>query len=183
MIVLSVKEQRQLGAAARKVGGYSELIRLDAERRGIKGPKKLVRDHRGRYEYVAAPKVAEKSQPLALDPREWIKAGEDLIPVARVRSVDVSRIEHEIVLVRTDDGEFEARGFDAIEIVMALKPSAVEGRRLRWRKNAWAFHNFIGHPVVQILAWMGFKKAAIRFHDWTTPTPRGGSYKEAKRNG
>jgi hypothetical protein len=65
-----------------------------------------------------------------------------------------------------------AVGFDAIEIIYALKPSAMEGRRLKWKQGAWAVHNIIGHPVLQILAWVGLKRQAIRFHDWTTPKPR-----------
>lgn len=95
-----------------------------------------------------------------------------LVQVSRIKRVDITNIEREFVVLHTEDGEFVARGFDAIEVVMALKPSSMEGRRMKWRKNAWAFHNFVAHPVVQILAWLGFKKAAIRFHDYTTPTPR-----------
>lgn len=111
--------------------------------------------------------------PLALNPTEAIKAGDRIIPVSRVRSIDISRIEDGMVAVHTDDGMFGAYGFDAIEIIMAMKPSALEGRRLKWRRHAWAFHNICAHPIVQCLAWFGFKKAAIRFHDYTTPTPRG----------
>lgn len=103
-----------------------------------------------------------------------IKAGDRLIPIENVDYITIDDIEQEVVRVVTKtEWSFEARGFDAIEIVMALKPSAMEGRRLKWRKHAWAFHNLIGHPVMQVMAWLGFKKAAIRFHDYTTPTPRG----------
>lgn len=103
-----------------------------------------------------------------------LKAGDDLIPMENIERISIADIEHEIVRIETKTGMvYEARGFDAIEAVMALKPSALEGRRLRWHKHAWAFHNMIGHPVMQIMAWLGFKKAAIRFHDYTTPTPRG----------
>lgn len=106
--------------------------------------------------------------PLAL------KAGENIIPIGEVKRLDITQIEHGSVSVFTHDGtEYEARGFDAIEAVMVLKPSALEGRRMRWQRHAWAFHNIIAHPVVQILAWLGLKRAAVRFHDYTTPRPRG----------
>ncbi len=109
-----------------------------------------------------------------LDPASpAIKAGNFLIPVSRVRAVNIERIEEQIVSVERDDGKvFLAEGFDAIEIVMQLKPSALEGRRLKWKQGAWAFHNFVAHPAMQILVWLGRKKAAIRLHDRTTPRPR-----------
>lgn len=110
----------------------------------------------------------ERRRPLAL------AAGDTLIPLHQVRYVEIGSIEEEHVRIYTiSGGVFDAYGFDAIEAVMLMKPSALEGRRLLWKKNAWAFHNFVGHPVVQILAWFGFKKQAVRFHDFTTPTPRG----------
>lgn len=102
----------------------------------------------------------------------YIKAGSKLIPVSTVYYVDTSDIEKGAVYVDCHSGRFGAYGFDAIEIVMLLKPSALEGKRMRWQRNAWAFHNLVAHPLVQVLSWLGLKKQAIRFHDWTTPRPR-----------
>lgn len=103
----------------------------------------------------------------------WIKASDRLVSVHVIDEVDISAIESGKVTLTTVSGNvYTAYGFDAIEAVMLLKPSALEGKRMRWQRNAWAFHNFIGHPVVQILAWLGLKKQAVRFHDWTTPKPR-----------
>jgi hypothetical protein len=103
-----------------------------------------------------------------------LKAGDQLLPFADVARADISSLEQGVVTIHMKDGGVhEARGFDAIEAVMALKPSAVEGMRLRWRPHAWAFHNLVAHPGVQLLAWCGLKRAAVRFHDWTTPAPRG----------
>lgn len=104
---------------------------------------------------------------------EFIKAGDKILSIHVINEVDISSIESGEVTITTCSGNvYKAYGFDAIETVMVFKPSALEGRRMRWQRNAWAFHNFIGHPVVQILAWLGFKKQAVRFHDWTTPCPR-----------
>jgi hypothetical protein len=102
-----------------------------------------------------------------------LKVGERLIQFVDVDDLDLSDLENEHVRITRKDGKvFDAYGFDAIEAVMALKPSALEGRRLKWQKGAWAFHNMIGHPWMQILAWLGFTRRAIKFHDDTTPRPR-----------
>lgn len=102
-----------------------------------------------------------------------LKAGDHLVPFSDVERIDVPDIVHEEADIVLKSGAiYRASGFDAIEAVMAIKPSALEGRRLKWRRHAWAFHNLVGHPVMQILAWLGLKKAAIWFHDWTTPRPR-----------
>ena len=103
-----------------------------------------------------------------------VKAGDVIIPIVWVDHITIDTIEQGYITIVTYEGkEYKSYGFDAIETVMVFKPSALEGRRLKWDKNAWAFHNLIAHPIVQILAWMGFKRQAVRFHDWTTPTPRG----------
>lgn len=102
----------------------------------------------------------------------YIKAQNTLIPSDQIIQVDIDRIEEGLVIVATKEGIFECHGFDAIETVMLLKPSALEGKRFKWNKNAWAFHNIVAHPIVQILSWLGFKKEAVRFHDYTTPKPR-----------
>ena len=78
----------------------------------------------------------------------------------------------EVTLVAAGGREFVARGFDAVEAVMLTRPGALEGRRLRWRKGAWAMHNILAHPAMQVLAWLGHGRAAVRLHDATTPFPR-----------
>ena len=102
----------------------------------------------------------------------FLKAGDIIIPVVSVESVDISMIETGYVDVFYEGGKTaRAHGFDAFEIVMQLRPAAIEGRRLQWAKNAWAFHNLIAHPLMQILVWFGFKKLAIHLHDATVPRP------------
>lgn len=105
--------------------------------------------------------------------RLFIKAGQDLIPVAEVTRADISDVENGVVDIFCGAERRRLEGFDALEAVMLLNPSALEGRRLRWMKNAWAFHNLVAHPVMQVLVWLGFKKAAIRLHDATVPKPVG----------
>jgi hypothetical protein len=106
-------------------------------------------------------------EPLAL------KAGEKLIPFHAIKDVEIDAIESGVVVIVTQEGDrYIAHGFDAIEAVMILKPSALEGRRLKWKKGAWAFHNVVAHPVLQVLAWLGLKRLAIKLHDATVPAPR-----------
>lgn len=102
---------------------------------------------------------------------DYLKVGNELLPRERIKRVNISQIEQNIVTVYTDDGTFEALGFDAVELVLALKPSALEGRRIKWRSGAWNFHNFM-HALMPIMIWFGYKKQAIRLHDWSTPRMR-----------
>ena len=107
-------------------------------------------------------------EPLALT------AGDRIIPFREVKEIDISSLEREEVTIITQSGErFVARGFDAIDAVWAFKPSAFEGRRMKWKKGAWAFHNLVAHPLMQMLAWVRLYRLAIKLHDVTTPMPRG----------
>ena len=105
--------------------------------------------------------------------RHFIKANQLLIPVTAIERADISDVENGVVDIFHNGEKIRLEGFDALEAVMLLNPSALEGRRLRWVKNAWAFHNMVAHPVMQVLVWLGFKKAAIRLHDATVPRPLG----------
>ncbi len=62
-------------------------------------------------------------------------------------------------------------GAEALNVIMRLAPSVLEGKRGRYYKNAWVIHNLIGHPMMQFLSWFGFSKAAIWVHEKTIPTP------------
>ncbi|MBP7134163.1 hypothetical protein KBA73_03015 [Patescibacteria group bacterium] len=62
-----------------------------------------------------------------------------------------------------------ASGTYAIETLLLLKPSALEGTRVRWIRHAWVFHNLVGHPLMQVLAWLRLPSLAVRVHDATVP--------------
>jgi hypothetical protein len=103
-----------------------------------------------------------------------LKAQDDLIPLYSIQRIDIERLENgEVDIITYDGTTHTARGFDAIEAVWAIKPSAMEGRRLKWKKGAWAFHNLVAHPLMQLLAWCGMTRRAIWLHDVTTPYPQG----------
>lgn len=106
--------------------------------------------------------------------KNFIKAGNLLIPLSAINRADISSVEQGIVhIVYDGDKEALLEGADALDAVMRLNPSALEGRRLRWFKNAWALHNLVAHPLMQALVWLGCPKQAIWLHDVTVPRPIG----------
>jgi len=106
--------------------------------------------------------------------RDFFRAGDFVLPLDGIRALDVSKVVEHEVTVEHDRGTFVLTGADAIEVVMLVKPSALEGRRLRWVRGAWATHNILGHPLMQVLAWLGRPRLGIRVHDRTTPRPQTG---------
>jgi hypothetical protein len=104
--------------------------------------------------------------------RRFILAGDALIAEDTVHEVDLTAIEKLRIVIRHDGGTSVAEGIQAIEALMHLKPSAMEGRRLRWARHVWAFHNLVGHPVMQLLAFVGMRRWAIAVHDGTVPRPK-----------
>ncbi len=104
----------------------------------------------------------------------FIKIGDIAFPIDEIQYIDIERIENLEVLVALKCGKYiTAHNIEAIELVMKVMPSLLEGRRLRWFKHVWAFHNLFGHPIMQILATFGLYKAAFWVHDKTVPRPIG----------
>jgi len=94
--------------------------------------------------------------------------------IGDIQAVDFSKLlSHGFVEVKLNfcDTVETVRDFAALELVWTLKPSALEGKRFKWYKHTWAFHNLIGHPLMQILAWCGLHRHAMWIHDATTPRP------------
>ena len=104
---------------------------------------------------------------------DFLRAGSELVPMNRIARVSTGRLAQDGLLTLTDvDGSlYQLSGPDAIEAVLLLKPSQTEGLQLSWQKRAWAVHNLIGHPGMQILAWLGLAKLGIALHDYTVPRP------------
>lgn len=103
-----------------------------------------------------------------------LKAGTQIIPYHAVVRVDTARIEGlEADLYLVDGTVVTVSGIDAVELAMLLKPSVLEGRRLGWAKRAWWVHNWVGHPLMQLLALVGQPRWGMWVHDATVPRPRG----------
>lgn len=104
----------------------------------------------------------------------FVKIHGDLVNAAAIRSIDLSRVEELYIIVRLVDYTFVAvEGVEAVDLLMTLRPSSLEGRRLRWIRHWWAIHNLIGHPLMQILTWLGLPRWGLWVHEATVPRPRG----------
>lgn len=108
-----------------------------------------------------------------LSPRRYVKNGTYLLPVERVDRADYSRIEELVLLVEHDGVRTVIEGIDALEAAIVLNPACLEGKRLRWPRNAWLVHNLVGHPVMQVLALLGMRRLGLWVHDVTVPRPLG----------
>jgi hypothetical protein len=61
---------------------------------------------------------------------------------------------------------------EALQLIMQLYPSVLEGKRGRYWKNQWVIHNLIGHPLMQIFSWLYLRKLAVWIHEATVPRPK-----------
>lgn len=102
------------------------------------------------------------------------KVGKQIIPFHAITRVDCDRLEELVLVIHLNDGaSLEARDIDAVELMLQLKPSVIEGHRLSYGKGMWTLHNLIGHPLLSILALLHQYKLAFWAHDVTVPRPRG----------
>jgi hypothetical protein len=93
---------------------------------------------------------------------DFIKTGSTVLHMSYVQRADFTEIEQlRCSLFDLNGVEYKFTGLDAIECAMQIKPSVLEGRRMRWVRRAWAWHNIWGHPVMQFLAFLGFYRRAM----------------------
>jgi len=78
----------------------------------------------------------------------------------------------EVIVKRLGYPDELVKGAEAYNLVMKLCPEALEGKKAKHQKNAWAVHNLIGHPLMQILSWLHLPKLGIKIHDATVPEPK-----------
>lgn len=91
-----------------------------------------------------------------------------------IKSIDLANIEDLRITVHRKNGETHlVYGIQTIDILMALKPSALESKRLKWHRFAWTMHNLVGHPLMQLAAFFRKYKLAMKIHDATIPRPIG----------
>lgn len=106
---------------------------------------------------------------------EYVRVGVFLTPVNLIRMVNLSKLESDLCVEVHISGIEEAIPLfdgEAVDFVLRVCPSALEGKRLKWVRHAWTVHNIIGHPLMQVLAWFGFRKLGLRVHDATVPHPK-----------
>ena len=102
-----------------------------------------------------------------------VKVGDQLIQRSRIQEVDCSELEqYRVRVYTTGGGLYVLEDQQALDLVMALRPSAVEGLRFRYARHAWIFHNMVAHPGLQVLSWFGLSKLGFILHDATIPRPK-----------
>lgn len=108
---------------------------------------------------------------------DFVKVDTKLVRVDSIKTVDLSSLESRgTITVCSLNPSSQliwdtVSGADAINTVMKLCPSALEGQRLKWIRHKWAIHNLIGHPVMQLLSFVKLHKWAIQVHERTIPRP------------
>jgi hypothetical protein len=105
-----------------------------------------------------------------MNPAEYGKADGRIFKLDQVVLADFSKLpELEVLICLSTGQQFKAYDIDAVELAYALKPSVIEGRRLRHARHMWIVHNIIGHPLMSVLAACKCYRAAFWVHDMTVP--------------
>jgi hypothetical protein len=103
-----------------------------------------------------------------------IRLGTHAVEENDIRVIDMSRLEQLHVIVHMADGRAVVLDdADTVDALMRLCPGVFEGKRLRFVKHAWALHNLVGHPFMQVCSLFGLHGLGMWFHDRTIPRPKG----------
>lgn len=101
----------------------------------------------------------------------FIRSRDRIIRVDTIRWIDTRDLEAGMIVVHHDDQQTEITGSLAIEAILVVRPSALEGKRMKWVKRAWMKHNLIGHPLLMLCALLGRVDLGLRIHEATVPRP------------
>lgn len=105
----------------------------------------------------------------------FVKINDKLVNVRHIREVDCHRLEQDVEIYVKYFYERDVDtvcGQPAIDLLMQLNPAILEGKRLRFIRHAWALHNLLAHPALQVLSWLRLTKLGMKIHDQTVPRPR-----------
>jgi hypothetical protein len=90
-----------------------------------------------------------------------------------IKSVDCTDyVSKGIIRVHFDYRMEIVSGADALGIIQTLCPAVLEGKEAKYVRHAWAVHNLIGHPLMQIFSWLHLTSLGIKIHDATIPDPK-----------
>jgi len=105
---------------------------------------------------------------------DFVKSGDFIFRKDEIALIDCSRLEELIITLTLKTGQvIIAEDIHALELVMQVKPSMFEGKRLKWAKFVWFIHNVFAHPLTQIFALFKCYRLAFWIHDVTVPKPLG----------
>lgn len=105
----------------------------------------------------------------------FIKFNDKIINVSTIKSLETDTLLSDgyiSILYLNSYAVERVHGQEAIDIIMRLCPSAIEGKPVKFEKFRWAIHNLIGHPVMQILSFVGLTSLGLKIHDATVPNPK-----------
>lgn len=102
---------------------------------------------------------------------QFVKTDSAVIAVNDISSIDCTRLKDLHISILTKQGlSYTATRINALELILQIRPSALEGIGLQAPKLAWCIHNLIAHPMMQILALFHFYSLAFWVHDITVPS-------------
>lgn len=97
------------------------------------------------------------------------------IPFSQIKQIDYRDLATTgVVYVWANDVHqpLTCSGFLALELVWLTSPAALEGVVGRvWKRHSWTLHNLVAHPLMEVLALIGMRRAAVWIHDSTVPKP------------
>lgn len=105
----------------------------------------------------------------------FVKINDKLVNVRHIREVDCHNLEEYVMVYVKYFYEQQVdtiEGQPAIDLLMQLNPAILEGKRLKFIRHAWALHNLIAHPALQMLSWLKLTKLGMKIHDKTVPKPK-----------
>lgn len=108
---------------------------------------------------------------------QFIKIRDSFVPSSEIESIQYGTLIHTnqffVTLYFKNKKNELIIGIPAIDLAMRCCPQIFEGdTQFKFAKRAWAFHNLIAHPLMQILAFFGLTKLGLRVHDATIPRPK-----------
>ena len=103
----------------------------------------------------------------------FIKINNTLVNSNTIQSISIAKlVSHGFITISYLNYSEQVFGQEAVEILIRLCPSALEGQRLKFIKYQWSIHNIVGHPLMQVLSWLGLTSWGLKVHDATIPSPK-----------
>lgn len=104
---------------------------------------------------------------------QFVELDYKIYPVSAIKRIEIADTQEFGIYISCDNNICQLRGQPAIDMVMRLCPQYFEGKRFKFIKRQWTFHNLLSHPILQILSWFKLHKLGFKIHDSSIPRPTG----------
>ena len=107
---------------------------------------------------------------------KFFRAGSSVYPTNLITELDARYLASEGYVTVSLSGKRDnltVRGDDAVDLVMLVDPSLIEGKAMTYSARAWTLHNMVGHPCMHALTLLGWHRMSKYVHDRTLPRPVG----------